>query len=43
MSLILLTDPSEYKKAIDVNENVTAKLSHNEHKNNLLNKKCLRN
>ena len=31
MYLILVTDPSEYKKVIDANENFAAKLSHNEH------------
>ena len=33
---------SKYKKAKDVNKNVVETTCHNEHKNILLNKKCLR-
>ena len=38
---ILGNDSSEYKKAKDVNKNVVAKISDNETKDVLLNKKCL--
>ena len=38
----LVNDNSEHKKAKDVNRNVVATISHNEYKNVLLNKKCLR-
>ena len=37
-----VNDNSEHKKAKDVNRNVIAAISHNEYKNVLLNKKCLR-
>ena len=33
---------SEHKKAKDLNKNVAATISHNEYKDVLLNKKCLR-
>ena len=39
----LVNDNSEHKKAKGVNTNVIATICHNEHKNVLLNKKCLRN
>ena len=35
-------DSSEYKKAKGVNKKVVPKISHNEYKDVLLNKKCLR-
>ena len=38
----LVNDNSEHKKAKGVNRNVVATISHNEYKNVLLNKKCLR-
>ena len=38
----LVDDKSWHKKAEGVNKNVVATLSHNEHKDVLLNKKCLR-
>ena len=38
----LVDDNSEHKKANGVNENVVARISHNEYKDVLLNKKCLR-
>ena len=41
MSSILLNDSSEYKKAKGINKNVVVKISHNDNKNVLLNKKCL--
>ena len=41
MYSILLNDSSEYKKAKGVNKNVVVKISHNDNKNVLLNKKCL--
>ena len=37
-----VNDNSEHKKAKDVNRNVIAAISHNEYKDVLLNKKCLR-
>ena len=37
----LVEDNSEHKKAKSVNKNVVATISHNEHKDVLLNKKCL--
>ena len=42
MYLYLVNDKSEYKKAKGVNRNVVATISHNEYKDVLLNKKCLR-
>ena len=39
MFLILVSDSSEYKKAKGVNKNVVPKITHNEYKNNFLNKK----
>ena len=39
----LVDDNSEHKKAKGVNKNVVATISHNEYKDVLLNKKCLRN
>ena len=38
----LANDNSEHKKAKVVNRNVVAAISHNEYKDVLLNKKCLR-
>ena len=38
----LVDDNSEHKKAKRVNKNVVATISHNEYKDVLLNKKCLR-
>ena len=38
----LVNDNSEHKKAKCVNKNVVATISHNEYKDLLLNKKCLR-
>ena len=38
----LMNDNSEHKKAEGVNRNVVATISHNEYKDVLLNKKCLR-
>ena len=38
----LVDDNSELNKAKDVNKNVVATVSHNEYKDVLLNKKCLR-
>ena len=38
----LVNDNSEHKKAKVVNRNVVATISHNEYKDVLLNKKCLR-
>ena len=38
----LVDDNSEHKKAKGVNKNVVATISHNEYKDVLLNKKCLR-
>ena len=37
----LVEDNSEHKKAKSVNKNVVTTISHNEHKDVLLNKKCL--
>ena len=37
-----VNDNSEYKKAKDMDRNVVATISHNEYKDVLLNKKCLR-
>ena len=42
MYLFLLDDNSEHRKPKGVNTNVVAKISHNEYKDVLLNKKCLR-
>ena len=42
MYSFLVDDSSEYKKAKNVNENVVETISHNEYKDVLLNKKCLR-
>ena len=42
MDFFLVDDHSEHKKAKDMNRNVAAIISHNEHKDVLLNKKCLR-
>ena len=42
MYSILVSDSSEYKKAKGVNKNVAAKISRNECKDVLLNKKCWR-
>ena len=39
---LFLVDNSEHKKAKDVNKNVVATISHNEYKDKLLNKKCIR-
>ena len=38
--LILVSDSGKYKKIKGVNENVVAKISHNEYLDVLLNKKC---
>ena len=38
----LIGDNSEHKKAKGVNKNVVATITHNEHKDVLLNNKCLR-
>ena len=38
----LVDDKSECKKAMGINENVVATISHNEYKDVLLNKKCLK-
>ena len=43
MYLYLVGDNSEHKRAKGVNRNVVATISHNEYKDILLNKKCLRN
>ena len=40
--LYLVDDNSVHKKAKGVNKNVVATISHNEYKDVLLNKKCLR-
>ena len=42
MYLYLVDDNSEHKKAKGVNKDVVATISHNEYKDILLNKKCLR-
>ena len=42
MYLYLVDDNSEHKRAKSVNRNVVATISHNEYKDVLLNKKCLR-
>ena len=42
MYLYLVDDNSEHNKAKGVNKNVVATTSHNEHKDVLLNKKCMR-
>ena len=42
MYSFLVDDSSEHKKAKDVNRNVVGKITHNEYKDVLLNKKCLR-
>ena len=39
---LLLVDNNEHKKSKGVNKNVVATISHNEYKNVLLNKKCVR-
>ena len=38
----LVDNNSEYKKAKGVNKNIVATINHNEYKDVLLNKKCLR-
>ena len=38
----LVDDNSEHKKTKGVNRNVVATINHNEYKDDLLNKKCLR-
>ena len=43
MYSFLVDDRSEHKKAKGVNRNVVATISHGEHKDVLLNKKCLSN
>ena len=42
MYSFLVVNNSEHKKAIGVNRNVVATISHNEYKDVLLNNKCLR-
>ena len=42
MYSFLVDDNSEHKKAKGMNKNVVATISHNEYKDVLLNKKCLR-
>ena len=42
MYLYLVDDNSEHKIAKGINKNVVARISHNEYKDVLLNKKCLR-
>ena len=42
MYLYLVDGNSEHKKAKDVNKNFVATISHNEYKDVLLKKKCLR-
>ena len=42
MHFILASDSTEYKKAKDINKNVVGKINHDEYKNVLFNKKCLR-
>ena len=42
MNSYLVDDNSEHKKVKGVNRNVVATISHNEYKDVLLNKKCLR-
>ena len=42
MYSFLVDDSSEHKKAKDINRNVVGKITHNEYKDVLLNKKCLR-
>ena len=42
MYLILVSNSREYKKAKIVNKNVVAKISRNEYKDALLNKRCFR-
>ena len=42
MTSFLVDDNSEHKKAKGVNRNVVTTISHNEHKDVLLNNKCLR-
>ena len=42
MYLYLVDDNSEHKKATGVNKNIVATITHNEYKDFLLNKKCLR-
>ena len=42
MYLFLVDDSSEHRKAKGINKNVVETISHNEYKNVLLNKKCLR-
>ena len=39
---LFLVDNSEHQKAEGVNKNVVATISHNEYKDKLLNKKCIR-
>ena len=42
LTMFLVRDSCEYKKAKDVNKNVVTILDHYEYKDNLSNKKCLR-
>ena len=42
MYLYLVNDNSEHKNAKGVNKNVVVTIGHNEYKDVLLNKKCLR-
>ena len=42
MYLLLVDDNSEHKKGKGVNRNVVATITNNEHKDVLLNNKCLR-
>ena len=42
MYLYLVNDNTEHKKAKGVNRNIVATISNNQHKDVLLNKKCLR-
>ena len=42
MYLYLVDDNNEHKKAKGINKNVVARISHNEHKDAQLKKKCLR-
>ena len=43
MYSFLVDDRSEHKKAKGVNRNVVATISHSEHKDVLMNKKCVSN
>ena len=42
MYLYLVDDSSEHKKAKGINKNIVTTIDHNEYKDVLLNKKCLR-